>query len=467
MFIENPIVRVELRNFKAFNRYSLQIRHMNILVGPNNSGKSTILDAFRVLYAGLRRAISRRPEWVLGPDKDMLGYPVVTDGLPLSLENIATDYDTSRPTTAHFYFANRNSLMLFFHPDGIVNLIPTSTKGAVRSPSTFKKEFPIVIGFVPVLGPFEHNEILLDKRTVQRGLFTRRASSHFRNYWYHFPENFCEFSKLIENTWAGMKINPPEMVGINDLAMFCEENRITREVFWSGFGFQVWCQLLTHFLINGDANLLVVDEPDIYLHPNHQRQILHLLRVINPNILLATHSTEMIGEADPSELILVNKAHRKAHRLVNIHEVQTALDMLGSSQNLTLTQLARTGKVLFVEGTDFRIIGRIASIMGLMDVANQLNFTVVPVDGFAQWEKIQALGWGFERTLGQSISMTAVFDKDFRCDEEVSDILKSLQKSLEFSHIHSRKEIENYLLIPDALDRALKRRYKERSKVSG
>ncbi len=248
--------------------------------------------------------------------------------------------------------------------------------------------------------------------------------------------------------------------------MFCEENRITREVFWSGFGFQVWCQLLTHFLINKDTDLLVVDEPDIYLHPNHQRQILHLLRVIYPNILLATHSTEMIGEADPSELILVNKAHRKAHRLVNIHEVQTTLDMLGSSQNLTLTQLARTGKVLFVEGTDFRIIGRIASVLGIMDVANQLNFTVVPVDGFAQWEKIQALGWGFEKTLGQSISMAAVFDKDFRCDEEVSDIVKSLQKSLEISHIHSRKEIENYLLIPDALDIALKRRYKERSKVS-
>ncbi len=161
MVTKNPIVRVELRNFKAFNRYSLQIRSMNILVGPNNSGKSTILDAFRVLYAGLRKATSRKPEIVLGPDKDMWGYSVVTDGLPLSLENIATDYDTSKPTIAQFYFANRNSLMLFFHPEGIVNLIPIFDKGTVRSPSAFKKEFPVKIGFVPVLGPFEHNEILL------------------------------------------------------------------------------------------------------------------------------------------------------------------------------------------------------------------------------------------------------------------------------------------------------------------
>ncbi|MGD0947393.1 MAG: AAA family ATPase [Candidatus Binatia bacterium] len=47
---------VEFRNFKAFERFSVTLQDMNVLVGPNNSGKSTVIGAFRVLAAALRRA---------------------------------------------------------------------------------------------------------------------------------------------------------------------------------------------------------------------------------------------------------------------------------------------------------------------------------------------------------------------------------------------------------------------------
>jgi predicted ATPase len=49
-------VRVEFIRFKAFKRFNLSLRHFNILVGPNNAGKSTVLAAFRILAAGMRRA---------------------------------------------------------------------------------------------------------------------------------------------------------------------------------------------------------------------------------------------------------------------------------------------------------------------------------------------------------------------------------------------------------------------------
>jgi hypothetical protein len=38
------------------------LRRFNILVGPNNAGKSTVLIAFRILASGLRRATTRRAE---------------------------------------------------------------------------------------------------------------------------------------------------------------------------------------------------------------------------------------------------------------------------------------------------------------------------------------------------------------------------------------------------------------------
>ena len=54
--------------------------------------------------------------------------------------------------------------------------------------------------------------------------------------------------------------------------MFCPEDRIPREIFWAGFGFQVWCQMLTHVIQSSDKALFLIDEPDIYLHSDRSKR---------------------------------------------------------------------------------------------------------------------------------------------------------------------------------------------------
>ncbi len=64
---KHQFVRVDFTHFKTFDSFTLNLRHFNILVGPNNAGKSTILAAFRILAAAMRRASTRKPEIVRGP----------------------------------------------------------------------------------------------------------------------------------------------------------------------------------------------------------------------------------------------------------------------------------------------------------------------------------------------------------------------------------------------------------------
>ena len=94
-----------------------------------------------------------------------------------------------------------------------------------------------------------------------------------------------------------------------------------------------------------DDTILVVDEPEIYLHPDVQRQLLGILRKAGPDVLLATHSTEIMGEADPSEILVIDKTKQHSQRLRDIDGVQFALDTVGSVQNLTLTRLARNKRL--------------------------------------------------------------------------------------------------------------------------
>ena len=69
--------------------------------------------------------------------------------------------------------------------------------------------------------------------------------------------------------------------------------------------------------------------------------------------------------------------------------------------------------------------------------------------------------WGFEKTLGESLMLGAVFDRDYRCDEEIAAIREELKQSLKLVHFHGRKELENYLLIPVVLDRVIRKKVRD------
>jgi hypothetical protein len=61
----------------------------------------------------------------------------------------------------------------------------------------------------------------------------------------------------------------------------------------------------------------------------------------------------------------------------------------------------------------------------------------------------------------------AIFDRDYRSDEECEMIRKECLTFCDHVVVHWRKEIENFLLVPSALDRAAKRRISERTKRTG
>jgi len=58
--------------------------------------------------------------------------------------------------------------------------------------------------------------------------------------------------------------------------------------------------------------------------------------------------------------------------------------------------------------------------------------------------------------MDSRLRIGAIFDRDYWPDEELIVILNDLNEHIEFAHIHTRKEIENYLLIPTVIDRVIR-----------
>ena len=450
--------RIEFSNFKALSDFSLSLGDVNILVGPNNSGKSTIIGALRTLEAAIRFARTRAPARLDIGGANVIGYRVPEESVPISLENVQTDYRGAEARVT-FLLSNGNSLALVFPEEGGCNLVPKLKDGAVTSASVFKNAFPLSLVIVPVLGPVEHNEVRRERGTVVAGLSTHRASRHFRSFWHYNPDGFAGFADLIAKTWPGMSISAPEYdYSTGELQMFCLEGRMTRELYWVGFGFQIWCQLLTHLSRAAEDSLVIVDEPEVYLHPDVQRQLLGIIRDLGADVLLATHSGEIIAEADPTEIVMIDKRRRGGERLRNAAGVQRALEAVGSSQNITLTALAKSRRLLFVEGLDdFRLVRRFARKLGMQELSSGTGVIPLPSRGFGSWQRITVLASGIEEALGAPLLIGAIYDRDYFCDEHIAEVENTLRASLKLAWVLDRKEIENYLLVPAALDRAVAR----------
>jgi len=221
--------------------------------------------------------------------------------------------------------------------------------------------------------------------------------------------------------------------------------------------------MLTFILQAKDATALVIDEPDIYLHSDLQRQLVGLLKELGPQIIVATHSAEIIAEVEPHALLNVNKRFQSARHVKDTRELQEIFQVLGSNLNPTLTQLAKTRRVVFVEGKDFQILSRFARRLGLDPVANRSDFAVVPVDGFNP-QKVKDFAAGMEATLGAKLLKVAIFDRDYRSEPEVTKITRELERFCWHAVVHGRKELENFLLHPQAIDRAIKKRLKDRQR---
>lgn len=449
---------IRFTNFKALEDFTIYLKDFNVLTGPNNNGKSTILDGLRVLQGAYRYASRYNPKLIRSPyGGAYYGYEIPEASIPIILENVQTNFNIDEPSILKFKLDQGKSLTLYFHNEHPAYLFFDTPNRTPLSSTSFRKEFPLNISIVPTLGPFEIEEDLLDADYVKRWYGSRRSPRMFRSYWFYNPELFSEFKSQVEKTWKGMSISFPERRSTfsKGIVMFCEEERMPREICWAGFGFQIWLQLLTHIINSKDANLIVVDEPEVYLHPDLQHKILDLLKANDAKVVLATHSVEIINSVEPSEVLLIDKRSKLSKRISDLEGLQAISNILGSGQNIQLTRLARGKKILFVEGLDAKLLSKVAKLCKLDDLFASGEITVIAIEGFTKHEKIIHTNWAFSKVLGESLKIAVLLDRDYRTDEEIAIVKEKLTSEVALIHILKLKEIENYFIIPAAIERAV------------
>jgi hypothetical protein len=189
--------------------------------------------------------------------------------------------------------------------------------------------------------------------------------------------------------------------------------------------------------------MLIIDEPDTYLHPDLQRRLLRGIRSRYGQFLMATHSTEIINDALANEIVSINPQYKTAKRINTEEEYTSLYKYLGSSDNADFARIAKARKVIFVEGRDIKLIRKLAVRLGFDRLADIQGPPVVQLGGFSNAPKASHAIWAFRQVLDLEIEGYCLFDRDYRTPEQVDVFLTTAKAEGMEVRVLERKEIEN------------------------
>ncbi len=352
-------------------------------------------------------------------------------------------------------FENNVKIYIYANKSYAYAVVYDKNGKCIRNRGMALKAIEFSVSILPQIGLIKENEKRLAIETVDKDKETYLSSRHFRNEIYNYKSDYWdEFVELAENTWSGLRINEIEYEPISDiLALYICDADFYAEIGLMGSGLQMWLQIMW-FLARTKENVTVIlDEPDVYMHPDLQRKLIRLVKRRYPQVIIATHSIEIISELDPKNIITLDKKNRKMNYATDLQAVQKIIDDIGTVSNLALMRLGDVRKCLFVEGKDLKIMTKIAEVI----FGNHINsLEVLPhvsLNGFHNLR--EAFGTSklfYEETRGM-IKCTCILDSDYYPNDMIEKKYKEAHDNYLDLHIWKRKELENYLLEPQVLFR--------------
>ncbi len=466
--------KIILENYRCYDYHEIELKDLSIIVGKNNAGKSTLVEALRFVSL----AVSRFGTSVYYPVPKWLELPAKAKGINPSLksfgfntENLFYNYG-SPPSKIIARFSDNVTVKIYIGQDAEIFCNLLDSNGAYITTRGAANELHIPqVNILPVLSLIQKEERILNREYVKQSLSTELASLHFRNQLALLYESYPRFKELAEQSWNGLRIRSFEGVGRlsgsdDKLSLLIQDGNFVSEIGWMGSGLQMWLQIMWFLSRVSQDEVVILDEPDVYMHPELQRKLVRLLKNQYRQVIVSTHSIEIISEVEAANILIIDKAKSKSLFANKVPVVQRILNSIGSIHNLQLTKLWASKKLVIVEGDDIDILKRLQNV--LFPKSDE-PFDSIPnfdIGGWGGWGHARGSSMLLKETVDDDVKIYCIFDSDYHHEEIIKERKDEAQKINVNIHIWSRKELENYLIVPTAILRILQGESKKASHLT-
>ena len=461
------LTKLTIRNFKRFGDVEIELGNPVVFIGPNNSGKTSAMQALALWDIGLKRWNEKRsgkttPEKRPGVTvnrRDLVAIPIPyanllwrnlhvrdvgrVDGrqttsnirIDLIVEGVTSD----RHWTCGLEFDYANEESFYCRP------LRRSEGKADERMQVPNEAGSTRIAFLPPMSGLAATETRLDRGAVNVRIGEGRTAEVLRNLCFQIHEReTSRWSELFEQIRRlfGSEIDPPRYVPERgEIVMTYREQDARLDLSSAGRGLQQTLLLLAYMYAN-PGTVLLLDEPDAHLEILRQRQIYRLLtdvaRESGSQIIAASHSEVLLNEAAGRDVVVafVGTPHRIDDRG---SQVLKALREIGFDQYY-LAEQARW--VLYLEGsTDLSILQAFARRLRHQRALEALERPFVHYVG-NQAGAVQSHYHGLREAL-PALRGIALFDRLLTEPRDIAPVECQIWK---------RREIENYLCSRSTLE---------------
>ena len=461
------LTKLTVCNFKRFGEAEVELGDPVVFIGPNNSGKTSAMQALALWDIGVKRwnekragksAPEKRPGVTVNR-KDLYAIPhpnarhlwrdlhvrdirrvdghTRTNNVRIDVVVEGVDEDTPWTCGLEFDFANEESfycrplrLEEGKHPERMP--VPNQA-GSAR------------IAFLPPMSGLAANETRLDQGAMNVRVGEGRTAEILRNLCFSVvnqnPKGWQSLVARINKLFGVILDKPRYVQERGEITMGYRERGIALDLSSSGRGLQQTLLILAYMYANPGA-VILLDEPDAHLEILRQREIYHLLTEVasdtGSQIIAASHSEVLLNEAAGKHLVIafVGKPHRIGG---GRSQVRKALAEIGYDQYY---QAEQTGWVLYLEGsTDLAILQAFAKRLGKHAAAQVLERPFVHYVG-NQPRAARSHFHGIREAL-PDLRGVALFDR----------LNRKIQSDPSLEHlVWKRREIENYLCTKRTLE---------------
>lgn len=303
------LTRVVVKNFKRFGKLEFDLPGHTVIAGPNNMGKTTLLQAIAAWditfrsWKQLNNFQRRGGGYQYAPIARQAFSAVALRQFDLlwcerktgQAIEIQLEFDHAAPVNMEIWHDTTEQVKV--HPSA------SAEPSALRS-------LALSTVFVPPMTGLSREEPLYARDETVNGLLAQgRPGEVLRNLLVKAHQS-AAWPKLTEamRRLFNYELQPP-VVGANIIAEYqLAGSNITFDIASAGSGFQQVLMLLT-FLYTRPGSILLLDEPDAHLHVILQDAIYGELRSVaaanGSQLIIATHSEVIIDSVDPRELCLM------------------------------------------------------------------------------------------------------------------------------------------------------------------
>lgn len=459
------LTSLQIKNFKQLKDVEIELGQSVVFVGPNNSGKTTALQALALWHIGLRHWLAgtlqgkfpagnqaRQIELTdLGmsinrldivpipvPNADLLWTNLeIAENNPIIIELSGVGESTSWTCGFVFRLGNPESLYV----------MPAQRKGSTIYVPTQAKD--VIISLLPPMSGLTATEDRWETGSINRRIGEGRTAEVLRNLCFRVYEQGNFWQALVDEikSMFGIELLPPDYLPARgEIRMAYHDSGGTLlDISSAGRGMHQILLLLSYMYLN-PGTVILLDEPDAHLEILRQEQIYKRLTDIafqqQSQVIIATHSEKILNAAGDRDILIafIGKPHRIDDRSSKA-QVAKALKEVGFEKYY---QAEQVGWTLFLEGsTDLSILQAFAQILDYQDAIHALVGPFVEYVGNTA-SQVGNLFFALREAKPDLVAY-ALFDNDANLPDDLlnNPYIATLK--------WERQEIENYLMFPDVL----------------